>query len=113
MIDASHQSHQVRDDNPDEANRARQCDGCIVTHVDAVMKVDVYILAFPPQPEALLDGIQQLVSPLLAHYRAAKPVSRLESLPAEVLQRHLEQIGAPPTHEEMARDQHLADRPPY
>jgi NADH:ubiquinone oxidoreductase subunit B-like Fe-S oxidoreductase len=85
----------------------------VVTHVDERIKVDVYVLSYPPQPEALQNGIQELVRPLLAHYKEAKPVSKLESLPAEVLQRHLEQIGAPPTHEEMDRDRHLADRPPY
>ncbi len=89
-----------------------QCAG-IVTHVDEVMNVDVYVLSYPPQPEALLAGIQQLVTPLLAHYREARPISKLESLPAEVLQRHLEQAGAPPTYEEIARDRHLIDRPPF
>ncbi len=85
----------------------------IIGHVDEVMKVDVYVLSYPPQPEALLDGIQHLINPMLDLYRAAKPVSKLESLPAEVLHRHLEQIGAPPTQEELARDRHLAERPPY
>ncbi len=84
----------------------------VTTHVDEAIPVDVYVLSFPPRPEALVDAVQALLLPLLTEH--AQAISRVagEDMPAEVVLRRLAQRNAPPTPEELLGDHRLAERPP-